>query len=86
MTMHLALLISQDGGHLHSLTVAARANNLGYNPRLQALLDSYLLEIHSKLRFTVEVMEDDVRGGLKDPSGSLKDTLDLEETADLMPE
>ena len=81
--MQLALLISQDGGHLLSLSVAARANNLGYN--LQASLDFYLLDIHSKLRRTVEVMEDDVKRGLKDMSGSLKDTLDLEETADLFP-
>ena len=30
-------------------------------------------------------MVDNVRGRLKDPSGSLKDMLDLEETTDLMP-
>ena len=70
-TMQIALLLSQDRGHIHLLSVADRANNLGYNPRLQASLDFYLLEIHSKLWSTVEVMEDDVRGGLEDLSGSL---------------
>ena len=84
-TMQLALLISQDGGHLHSLSVAARANNLGYNPRLQASLNFYLLDINSKLRRTVKVLKDNVRGSLKDLSYSLKDTLDSEETAGLIP-
>ena len=79
-TMQLALILSQDRGHLHSLSVAARTKDLGYNTRLQASLNFSL-----KLWSTVEVMEGDVRGGLEDPSGSLKDMLDLEETADVMP-
>ena len=60
-TMQLALLLSQDAGHLHSLTVAARINNLGYNPNLQASLDSLLIGIHTDLRRVLEVLDADVQ-------------------------
>ena len=80
--MQLALMLSQDAGHLHILTVVARINNLGYNPNLQALLDNLLIGIHTVLRRVLEVLESDVHVFMEAQNRWLQQILETEEFMD----
>ena len=81
-TMRLALLLSQDVRHLHSLTVAARINNLGYNPNLQASLDSLLIGIHTDLWRVLEVLDFDMQDVMDAQHHRLLQIPDTEEIMD----
>ena len=62
--MQLTQLLSQDMGHLHSLTLAARIHSFAYAPNLQALLDSILIGMYKDLKKILRVYAADSQEAL----------------------
>ena len=54
---HMVGLINQDSRHSHSLTVAARMQDLAYAPQMQASLEDILVAMQTDLRKVLEVFD-----------------------------
>ena len=79
--MQLTLMLSQDTGHLNTLMVATRINNLGYNPNLQASLDDLIIGIHLDMHKVLKVLEADVEV-MEAKNLRLRQILDIEDFMD----
>ena len=73
-------LINQDSGHLHSLTVAARMQDLAYAPQMQASLEDILVAMQTDLRKVLEVFDAHVNEALDKMIAILQQTRDTDET------
>ena len=79
-TQHLAQLLNQDTGHLHSLTVAAKMHNLAYAPNIQASLENILVRMQTDLRKVIEVFDAHVQEAIDKRIEILQQTVYTDES------
>jgi len=54
-TMHLAQLVNQESGHLHSLKLTARTHDLTYNTNIHNSLDTFLVGMLTELKKVTKI-------------------------------